>query len=167
MEKYFDRDEVRMVFVIDDETKLLKNISIEIKDVEFFPKTGIDEISLKPEISGWLEALQQTIFGFMRQTPRIIKKKPLPEYGENVEFDPGIQPEELRTRKNHMEKYIDNLNTNNNLETGPIVIKCLKCGNDVTLMRGCCGAGGKNIYRGECNVCGKQTNLPANVVERK
>jgi glycerophosphoryl diester phosphodiesterase len=160
MEKYFDRNEVRIVFCIDDEKNLLTNINIEVKDPDFFPKIGMNEPTLKTEISGWLESMQQMVIGFMMRAPRkIIKTKPDQDHGEDAKFAQSVQ----HSQNTHIEKIVGKIDN----ETTPAIAKCLRCGSQVTLIKGCCGAGGKNVYKGVCLQCGKTLNLPSNMVERK
>jgi hypothetical protein len=157
MEKYFDRDEVRMTFIINDETKLLEIIKIDVRDIDFFPKPELEDSKFKPEISAWLEALQQTIFGFMRQAPRRMEKKPEPDYGPNaIDMHPDPVPVPPSAHEANA--------------IGPIadVVRavCPKCNTQIPLTRGCCGGKGEHIYRGKCPSCGRPVTMPERMVRK-
>lgn len=158
MEKYFDRNEVRVTFTFNDGTKLLENIRIDHKDPDFFPKPAIDDPKFKAEISGWLEALQQTVLGFFRQAPREIERKVVPqrEMGPGA-FDAKSEPE-IVPQGAH-ERHVG---------FGADVVSaiCPHCNVQIPLRKGCCGGGGEQIYKGKCPQCGRPVTLPSRAVRR-
>lgn len=154
MEKYIDRDEVKVIFTFDDKTKHLVNIAIEVRDKDFFPSIDYDDPSLKSDLAAWIDTLQNTLFGFLKQAPRKIEAKPHKsrDMGENAIPNPIIE-------NKPMSQYERTINTRVT-PSNPVRAICPDCGEQLVLEKGCCGAGGTQIYKGKCRSCGRPVNIP-------
>lgn len=160
MRKFFGRDEFTMTFHFDDGTKLLNKIEIDIKDEDFFPKPALDDKKLKSEISGWLDALQQTIIGFMRQAPRRINR-PQPkevELGPNAVIENEVPLPETDNTAIPREIMPDTRDRSITRAT------CPTCGTQVVLKRECCGNQKERMFRGFCPQCRRPVVLPAELL---
>jgi len=159
MKKFFGRDEFEMVFHFNDNTRLLEKIEINIRDEDFFPKPELEDKKFKPEISGWLDALQQTIISFMRQAPRKIKKVVKEQdFGPGAEIEPEVPLPPTDNPVVPSEIMPDAKNKNGARTTCPV------CGTQVVLRRECCGKQKEQTFKGFCPQCRRPVILPAELL---